>query len=70
MRIYLVSEEAYHESSVVLGAYSSVEKAIEAHPTNWMNARYPADTNWHNVIKVALEWNGATLVMREIEVDK
>ena len=70
MRIYLVSEEAYHESSIIHGAYSSVEKAMESHPTNWMPARYPADSNWHNVVMVALEWNGATLVMREIEVDK
>lgn len=69
-KVYLVSEEQYHESSIVHGVYSTVEEAMKAHPTRWRDERYPANSNWHHVIKTAQEWSGATLVMREIEVDK
>ena len=71
MKVYVLSEEPYHDNSGVLGAFSSVESAIDAAPSDlqWRREGFYC-TNWPCVVAETRDDDrGSAYLIREFDLD-
>jgi len=72
MKIYLVTEEPYHDNSTILSAHSTLEKAKAAYDAPWQDDGYYVDS-WTHVVSFAKLPNDRAkaeeYMIYELEVD-
>jgi hypothetical protein len=70
LKVYVVTHEPYHDNGTVMGAYSSVENAMNAYPCDWFSEGHYV--THQGAVREASDPpdSGSDYLIWELEIDK